>query len=193
MPRATATTRRAAISGDIVISKVSGEIVQVSGQIVQVASGAYLASGIYVVTAVTTNISGQVVWVASGEIHVVSGQVVAKVSGEVVNVSGETVVSKVSGEVVDIRVPARLTSGGIFAVGAQSGGVILTSGPCVSVTIKAMSKNSGNIHVGGWWLQSGQGFVLEPGEAVNVDVDNYGRVFLLAEISGDRVTFVGVQ
>jgi len=56
-----------------------------------------------------------------------------------------------------------------------------------------MSKNSGNIHVGGWWLQSGQGFVLEPGEAVNVDVDNYGRVFLLAEISGDRVTFVGVQ
>jgi hypothetical protein len=238
MPRAAATTRRAAISGDIVISKVSGE------QVV-VASGAYLASGIYVVTAVTTNISGQPVFVHSGEIHVVSGainvvsgQVISKVSGEAVRISGETVVqasgawlasgiwvqdrgavmvsgavivsgfvsiysgsvsvssgqiiSKVSGEVVDIKVPTSITSGGIFLVTAASGGAILTSSPCVSVTIKAMSKNSGDIYIAGNPMQSGQGFVLEPGEAVNLDVDNMGRAWLLAMISGDRVTFVGV-
>jgi len=280
MSRASSTTRRAAISGDIVISKVSGE------QVV-VASGAYLASGINVVTAVTTNISGQPVFVHSGEVHVTSGQLIAKVSGESVvvtsgvvaasvsgniviskvsgesvivtsglmiskvsgeivtaKVSGETVVqasgawlasgiwvqnrgavlvsgavvvsgavmvsgfvsiysgsvsvssgqiiSKVSGEVVDIKVPTSITSGGIFQVTAASGGAILTSSPCVSVTIKSMSKNSGDIYIAGNPMQSGQGFVLEPGEAVNLDVDNMGRAWLLAMISGDRVTFVGV-
>jgi hypothetical protein len=244
MPRLASTTRRAAISGDIVISKVSGE------QVV-VASGAYLASGINVVTAVTTNVSGQPVFVHSGEIHVVSGainvvsgQVISKVSGEAVRISGETVVqasgawlasgiwvqdrgamlvsgavvvsgavivsgfvsiysgsvsvssgqiiSKVSGEVVDIKVPTSITSGGIFQVTAASGGAILTSSPCVSVTIKSMSKNSGDIYIAGNPMQSGQGFVLEPGEAVNLDVDNMGRAWLLAMISGDRVTFVGV-
>jgi len=151
MPRASATTRRAAISGDIVISKISGEIVKISGE------------------TVITDVSGQ--WV------------IAKVSGETV---------KISGEIVDIKVPTSLVGGGIFVVGAQSGGVILTSGACVSVTIKAMSANSGNIHLKGTALQSGEGFVLEPGEAVNLDVDNFGRVRLLAEISGDRVTYIGV-
>jgi hypothetical protein len=254
MPRAAATGAPA-ISGQVVL--VSGQPVKVSGEQVVVASGAYLASGIYVVTAVTTNISGQPVFVHSGEIHVVSGQVVAKVSGEsvvvtsgvvaasasgniiiakvsgeAVRISGETVVqasgawlasgiwvqargavtvsgfvsiysgfvsissgqiiSKVSGEVVDIKVPTSVTSGGIFLVTAASGGDILTSGPCVSVTIKSMSANSGDIYVSGVPMQSGQGFVLEKGEAINLDVDNFGRVRLLAMVSGDRVTYVGV-
>jgi len=229
MSRASSTTRRAAISGDVV--KVSGEtvvvasgaylasgiyvagvaagqvsgavivsgfvsiysgqvaissgevhvvsgqlIAKVSGETVVVASGAYLASGIYVVTAVETNISGQPVFVHSGEIHVVSGQVVAKVSGEV----------------IDIKVPTSVTSGGIFIVSAQSGGVILTSGPCISATVKSMSKNSADVFLSGNPMQSGEGFVLEPGEAINLDIDNFGRVKLLAVVSGDRVTFVGV-
>jgi len=102
------------------------------------------------------------------------------------------VVSKVSGEIVDIKVPTSVTSGGIFVVGSQSGGVILTSGPCISATIKSMSGNSGDIYIAGQALQSGEGFVLEPGEAINLDIDNFGRVHLLASVSGDRVTFVGV-
>lgn len=221
MPRAVASTRRAAISGDIILAKVSGEtvvsdvsgqwvIAKISGEVVKV-SGELVPvvtrSGDYVVVSgtVITNISGQ--WViakvsgetvslASGTGPILarsSGEIyISKISGEVVKVSGETVVSKVSGEIIDIKVPTSVTSGGIFVVGAQSGGVILTSAPCVSVTIKAMSANSGNIFTAGHTMQSGQGFVLEAGEAVNLDVDNYGKVRLLAVISGDRVTFLGV-
>ncbi|MCL6579193.1 MAG: hypothetical protein K6T73_07385 [Candidatus Bathyarchaeota archaeon] len=222
MPRASSIPTYARVSGQVVL--VSGQPVKISGEQVVVQSGVYLASGIYVVTAVTTNVSGQPVFVHSGEIHVVSGAinvvsglVVAKVSGEsvivtsgvvaasvsgniiIAKISGESVVvtsgvvvSKVSGEVVDIKVPTSITSGGIFAVSAVSGGVILTSGPCVSVTIKALSKNSGDIYISGVPMQSGQGFVLEPGEAINLDVDNFGRIRLLAMVSGDRVTYVGV-
>jgi len=197
MPRIGATTAFAAISGQVV--KVSGEVVKVSGEQIVVASGAYLASGLYVVTAVTTNISGQPVFVHSGEIHVVSGainvvsgQVIAKISGEFIVVTSGVIVSKVSGEVVDIKVPTSVTSGGLFVVTAASGGAILTSGPCISATIKAMSVNSGDIYISGNPMQSGQGFVLEKGEAINLDVDNFGRVSLLAMISGDRVTYVGV-
>jgi len=197
MPRASVATAYSAISGQVV--KVSGEVVKISGDQVVVASGAYLASGIYVVTAVTTNISGQPVFVHSGEIHVVSGainvvsgQVISKISGESVVVTSGVVVSKVSGEVVDIKVPTSVTSGGIFVVSAQSGGVILTSGACISATIKALSVNSGDIYASGNSMQSGQGFVLEKGEAINLDVDNFGRVKLLAMVSGDRVTYVGV-
>lgn len=201
MSRAVSIPTYARISGQVVLVSgqvvlISGQPVKVSGETVAVASGVYLASGIYVnIPAVPVSVSGQPVWVASGEIHIVSGVVVASVSGNIVvaKVSGETVVAKVSGEIVDIRVPTVVGSAGIFVVGAQSGGVILTSAPCISVTIKSLGTNSGDIYVGGGPLQSGLGFVLERGEAINLDIDNLGRVWLLAAVSGDRVTYVTVR
>jgi len=247
MPRAQATTRRAAISGDILIAKISGETVQVqsglylasgiyvvtpggagggqvsgaviiSGDIrsvlsgmvralisgdyviqsISTLSGQYLASGIYVVAPAQVSgaviISGDIRSVLSGMVRaLISGDTVVQASGSFVSslVSG-TVSTSVSGNIVDLRSPTALTSGGIFVVGAQSGGVILTSGPCVSVVIKSFSRNSGNIYVGPNQMQSGQGYVLEPGESVNYDVANYGLVHLLADISGDTVTYTGV-
>jgi len=224
LSRASASTRRAAISGDVV---------KVSGETLVVASGAFFASGIGVVTGPSGGgqVSGAVivsgfVSVYSGQIAVSSGNIGAQVSGAVIvsgNVSAQVsgavtvsgfvsiysgqvaissgeihvvsgqVIAKVSGEIVDLKVPTSVTSGGIFTVTGASGGAILTSGPCISVTIKSISRNSGDIYVAGNSMQSGQGFVLEAGEAVNLDVDNMGRVNLLAQISGDRVTFVGVQ
>lgn len=200
MSRAAVAPTFSRISGQVVLVSgqavlISGQTIKVSGETVVVASGVYLASGIYVnIPTIPVSVSGQPIYITSGNIYVISGVVVAKVSGEtlIAKVSGETVIGKISGEIVDIRVPTRVTSGGIFVVGAQSGGVILTSGPCVSVTIKALSTNSGDIYVAGNPLQSGQGFVLERGEAINLDVDNFGRVWLLAAVSGDRVTYVGV-
>jgi len=252
LSRIGSTTRRAAISGDIVqisgetvIAKVSGEffevqsgtgpvlasisgetvISKVSGETLELESGTgpILAkiSGETVLTAISgetviAKVSGETLELQSGTgpiiasisgetvVADVSGQwVIAKVSGETVelqsgtgpilaSISGETVVAKVSGEVVDLKVPTAVTSGGIFAVTADSGGAILTSSPCISATIKAMSKNSGDIYLSGKAMQSGEGFVLEPGEAVNLDVDSFGRVRLLAAVSGDRVTYVGV-
>jgi len=40
---------------------------------------------------------------------------------------------------------------------------------------------------------SGHGFLLEAGEAVNLDVDNIGKVRACAVNSGDRVTYIAIK
>jgi hypothetical protein len=108
-------------------------------------------------------------------------------------------IAKVSGEIVDIAVPTSikiLNSGNPMAVTAASGGQSLLSASCVSVTVKALSKNTGDIYVGGSAAgnmpYSGQGFCLEAGEAVNFDIDNTGKVWVCAVVSGDRVCWAAV-
>jgi len=173
---------------------------------------------------IVTNVSGQAVWVGSGEITVLSGDVRAtqlgawgvqvsgavQVSGEVslpstqpVKISGETVIAKISGETVaasvsgqpvDIIVPTGIVTNAVTTVGSVSGGTILTSADCISVTVKALSTNSGDIYVGGYTAgnapYSGYGLLLEPGEAINVDIDNIGKIHVFATVSGDKVTYI---
>jgi hypothetical protein len=162
LPRAAATTRRAAISGDTVIAKVSGEVIAISGE------------------TVIAKISGETV--------------VAEVSGQAIRVSGETIIAKVSGEVVDIKVPTEIKTGSTRTLSDASGGEVLHSGAVVSVTVKALSANSGDIYVGGENNRpySGFGFLLEAGEAINVDVSDFSDVYLVATVSGDKVTFLGI-
>jgi len=225
--RLEATTRRAAISGDVVkisgetvISKISGEFVYtsveaaISGQSVIVTSGEVraLISGDVVVAKISgetviakisgetviSKISGESVVATSGEVRaLISGDVVVgKISGETVisKISGETVVAKISGEVVDIKVPTEVKTNTIRTITGNSGGEVLHSGSVVSVTIKALSSNSGDIYVGGATNRpySGYGFLLEPGEAVNLDVSDFDDVYLFACVSGDKVTFLGI-
>jgi len=196
------------ISGQVV--KISGETIylesgtgpilaKVSGETVQLASG----TGPISVSGQPIKISGEKVFVIteSGDYVVVSGEVVAKVSGEsLVVTSGEVRalisgdVVQISGQVVDFKAPTTIKTSGLFTVTGASGGANLYSGAVVSVTVKALSSNSGDIYVGGSTHKpySGYGFLLEPGEAINVDVDNFGEVWVFAAVSGDKVTYLGI-
>ncbi|MCJ7631170.1 hypothetical protein MUP77_02035, partial [Candidatus Bathyarchaeota archaeon] len=105
-----------------------------------------------------------------------------------------------SGTVVDIQGPTAvyaITSGNPMAVTAASAGQMLVSKAVMSVTVKALSINSGDIYLGGEAAgdkpYSGCGFLLEPGEAINIDINEIGRVWACAEVSGDRLTYLGVQ
>lgn len=84
--------------------------------------------------------------------------------------------------------------GDVLEVPANSGGIILSSGEVVSVSIKALATNSGDIYVGGPDNPpySGHGFLLQPGEAINLDIENLNKVRLVACISGDKVTWVSL-
>jgi len=175
MPRIAAVPLTKAIGG----GQVSGAVI-VSGAV-------SIESGLIAVLSGEVVVSGYVA-VESGA-HVIT-QPGIQVSGAV-QVSGE-VIAKVSGEVVDIATPTTIPTAGIFVVTAASGGATLPPQAVISVTIKAMSENSGNIHIAGTALQSGEGFVLEPGEAVNIDIDNLNKIYVLAEVSGDRVTYLAV-
>jgi hypothetical protein len=147
----------------------SGAGVLISGQHIFVESGVYIASGVGVVAGLPFTA------LYSGEVHVMSGAVYIYLLSSEVKIN---------------------TSGNPMRVGAISGGVMLWSAACVSVTVKALSVNSGDVYLGGHAAgqrpYSGQGFLLEPGEAINLDVDNTGKVRLFAEVSGDRCTYAAV-
>lgn len=214
MPRVGATGAPA-ISGQVV--KVSGETLQlasgtgpisvsgqpikISGETVQLASGTgpISVSGQPIKISgetVIAKVSGETLKLASGTGPIsVSGQPI-RISGETViaKVSGETVIAKVSGEVVDIKVPTEVKTAELRVVTGDSGGAVLHSGAVVSVTIKALAANSGDIYVGGATNRpySGFGFCLEKGEAINLDASDFNNVYLCATVSGDRVTFLGI-
>ena len=89
----------------------------------------------------------------------------------------------------------KVEKGEIIFVPANSGGIILSSGEVVSVTVKALSRNSGDIYIGGPDNPpySGHGYLLEPGEAVNLDVQNLNKIRLVAVVSGDIVTWAALK
>lgn len=169
------------ISGETVIAKVSGEVVQISGQSVEVASGLYLASGIYFMG----DISGQFVYT--------SGSPGLQVSGAV-QVSG-TVEAKVSGETLTTRpeLPTGV-SGGYLQL--ASGRTQLPNVPCVAATVRALptgEAQSGNVWLGGATVGSGAGFLLTPGDSFSVDMDNPNRLHAWAQVSGDYVSWIAIN
>lgn len=72
--------------------------------------------------------------------------------------------------------------------------VTLASSQAVkSVTIKALSTNTGIIYVGDTSVASTNGFQLSPGETLSLDIANLNTVNLDASVSGESVTYVGVN
>ena len=177
---------------------VSGDIVQISGQHV------FVESGVYIIGSFTANVSGQPVTISGNHVFVESGVYIigaVAVAGLVAINSGQVSISSgevhiVSGSVTaNVYTPSRIKiSGSLMKVTSDSGGANLPSGAIISVTVKSLSWNSGEIMVGGSTHRpnSGVGFLLEPGEAIGLDVDNLGEVLVWARNSGDYITFAGV-
>lgn len=93
-----------------------------------------------------------------------------------------------------VPTPSKVGKVGTKTVHSLSGGLELSSGVVLGVSIKALSTNSGDIYVGGVEATpySGAGYVLEPGEALNLDVQNLNEVRVFAAVSGDVVAYGAV-
>jgi hypothetical protein len=66
----------------------------------------------------------------------------------------------------------------------------------VSVVLKSPSTNSGDMYVGGVTTYrpfSGYGYLLSRGDTLMFDIDNFNKVFVVATVSGDIVSFMGVD
>lgn len=70
--------------------------------------------------------------------------------------------------------------------------LIATSTPILSVTIKALDDNAGNIYVGGASVSATTGYVLGAGDAVSLDVDDLSDVYIDAANDDDGVSFIYV-
>lgn len=62
-----------------------------------------------------------------------------------------------------------------------------------SVTIKALDTNTGYIYVGDTTVASTNGFQLAAGETVSLDLANLSTVNLDSSVSGEGVTYIGVN
>ena len=148
------------------------------------------------------SVSGVVINLQSGDIVVaeisgaqvqISGQaVVAKTSGEVIKVSGEVV--KISGEVVQNQVPTDGRSRPLLVINNVSGGTILASGDINAMTLVNLSGND-NVFVGfasaDEMPRSGVGILVPGGAAVNLGIDNFNKVRVFAQTSGEVVSYFG--
>lgn len=153
---------------------------------------------------------------SSGEARSVSGNVVStSVSGNVISVTGGGVsisgnVVNISGSIIQPSYSSNTNVRGrnVALIGAASGGVVLSSGDCSQVTIRAVSSNTGSIFVGGvntidvpWGVNStsGNGFILGPGDGVTFPISNLNLVKVAAfsgaggSNSGNQVSYMGVQ
>lgn len=106
-------------------------------------------------------------------------------SGQITNISGQT---------ISLAIPTLIRTGLTLPVASASGGVVLYSGETVSVVVKAVITNTGDIYVGGaapYRPYSGFGYQLSQGEPIAVDINNFNDVFVVAIVSGDKVSFLG--
>lgn len=61
-----------------------------------------------------------------------------------------------------------------------------------SVTIKALSTNTGIIYVGASTVSSADGFELNAGDTVSLDVDNLADVYVDSSVNGEGVSYIYV-
>lgn len=70
--------------------------------------------------------------------------------------------------------------------------VILGTGVISSVTIKALSANTGVIYVGAGGVSSANGFQLAAGDTLSIDISNLATVWIDSSINGEGVTYLAV-
>ena len=59
------------------------------------------------------------------------------------------------------------------------------------VIVKAFYSNTGYIYVGASGVTSANGYVLEAGEAIGLDIDNLNKVYINSSVSGEKVSYIG--
>jgi len=71
--------------------------------------------------------------------------------------------------------------------------VQLTTATIVSITIKALSTNTGLIYVGGSSVTSSNGFELSAGDSISLAIDDADVIWLDSSVSGEGVSVIAVN
>lgn len=89
--------------------------------------------------------------------------------------------------------PNSVTNGQKTVTTAGTAEVLAASTTILSVTIKALSGNTGYVYVGSASVDSTNGFVLQAGESISLDIDNLADIYLDVSANGEGVSFIGVS
>jgi hypothetical protein len=88
--------------------------------------------------------------------------------------------------------------GSNLSVGTTAVRLTTTDFKCIKgVLVRAPSTNTGNVYVGKSDVTAGtnantDGMLLEPGDAVFIEVDNPNKVYVIASAAGQKVFWIAV-
>ena len=96
---------------------------------------------------------------------------------------------------VDVAGPFTPTSAGSGQLTVDAAGAAeqLPSQACKAVTIAALPGNAGDIYLGASDVDDTNGRVLEPGDAVDVAIDNLNRLYIDADTTDDGISYLWVS
>jgi len=90
-------------------------------------------------------------------------------------------------------IPTAIISGQKNVSSAGTAEALGSATDIISVTIKAKSSNTGNIYVGGSDVSSSNGLILEPGDAVSLDINDLSTVYIDADTNGEGVSYLALK
>lgn len=105
------------------------------------------------------------------------------------------------GAATDVATSAPLPVSVATAASLGSGAVTLTLAGTIQqlpnqaatgITVRALTTNAGTVYVGGSAVTASNGFPLNAGEALSLDVANTNAVYLTADTDGQAARFVWV-
>ncbi len=182
-------TGLAAMTGTAVVS------IRASNGVGMVALDAPIPTGSNVIGALTANQSTNI-----AQMNGVATTMGAGASGtgtqRVVTSTDSTIgtLTSITNNVNTVEVaPTTVLNGNTNVTTAGTRVVLASSTTCKSVTIKAKAANTGIIYVGSSTVSSANGFALLAGETVTLDIANLTTVNLDASVSGEGVTYLGIN
>lgn len=94
---------------------------------------------------------------------------------------------------VDINPNSTILNGQKTVATAGTAEALAASTACKWVIVKALTSNTGNVYVGNSSVSSSNGYILEPGEAISLDVDDLATVYIDVDTNGEGVSYIGVN
>lgn len=89
--------------------------------------------------------------------------------------------------------PTTVLNGKTSVTTAGTRVVLASSTTCKSVTIKALSTNTGFIYVGSSTVSSANGFQLSAGDTISIDIANLNTVNIDSSVNGESVTYIAIN
>ena len=141
---------------------------------------------------------------ANNDVTVTSGAI-TETNSAAIKTAVETIDNAIAGNEMQVdvitmptvttteAVPATIYNGKKTVATAGTRVTLAASQAVKSVTIKALSTNIGLIYVGDTSVASTNGFQLSAGETISMDLANLNTVNIDSSVSGEGVTYIGVN
>ncbi len=96
-----------------------------------------------------------------------------------------------SGSIGTITLPSAIYNGKKTVSTPGTAEIIASSQTLVAgVTVKALIGNTGRVYVGNSGVDSSNGFELDPGQTIFVEIDNINKVYVDVATASDGVTWI---